>query len=322
MKRLIIMTLLTCIGFSSPLFAKGNKDSLPNGKPFQNIQNQIDIINLSLAEQKMVFEARFAQVESDASELAARVAANEADIEALEAYNEIQDSYAVGLQAAIDMLSARVDDTEEGLAAAELRDQYHDLLIDNLTMRYQSLSTYAERHITALWSRFNVLNNLVYQLTSRVSTLERRSSSQGSLINSLLQFKETYTSELIALDQLLNTYCGHGKVMAGIREYGYVECTEVEEFNGITVYMRWANLGRFSFCDTDIFGECIDTDYYQNGSVYCSYNERISGGGFELNGSAAGKSYPLGRSAWYVSAFATENQQSAGKVWAMCLGTN
>lgn len=318
----VLFTALVCI-FTLSISAASKGNDLPQGKPFQNLQNQINVINMTIAEQKIVYDAKFASLDAQIAELIAK----DAD---LDAKNALQDEMIAALTVALNAVEARVSVNEDSIEALELADTLFAQLVDQLTTQLANLEASTDRNFATLYAQDRVLNQLIasaqnriLNLENRVRTLENNQNSIASQLNSLRNEVASYRTRLSALNNLLGSFCSSGQVVVGIRSTGQPFCSDINQLGFASTFS--ASLSKFNFCDSEIAGICVDRDYYESRTVFCPSGYSATGGGFSMNGFAniGGNdrslvSRPSGNG-WFVQTITHGNDNYNGAVYVRCL---
>ncbi|WP_306136153.1 hypothetical protein [Shewanella sp. ULN5] len=286
--------LLSTATFSS-IAGNGNGNSgqaYPgaNGQPFQALQSQIDIINLTIEEQTRIFSEKFSQLEAD---------------------NDSQDELIAAMQVALSIIDTRVTMNETDIDALEAADVLSARLISTLQAQLAALQASTSKEFRNLYAQSDALNSLI-------SALRRDVDVNTSTISQ-------YLDELRAVDFLLGRSCTSPRVVSGITTFGDPICVLPEGTN-LQVYTINRRLSRFSFCDSSVFGACVDTDYYQNGSAFCNFGDVATGGGFSTGGfgDIGGNRYslvsrPNDSRGWYAHSIQQGDSQPSGTVYVKCL---
>lgn len=284
MKRITLfpIVLIGCI-LSSPCLAAQGEFPGSNGKPFQALQEQIDAVDLSLAEQMAAVWVAVAEnnARDDAqdvligllgaalADLEARVTTNETDIELLKAKDAVLEGLITALQDRADDLQQQINDQEDQIQLIILADQ--------------------------------ALQQLIDALTARVATLEGLMATAGTDIDTLqaqvaaLQSQMAGAQAAIASKQnLIWDYCGSGYSIRRIYSNGSVSCeydsTSTGGFTSFTV-------------DREIdYGDAIDATVFGTVSAIatCPTGSKRTGGGFWVYSDVmfVNASYPYGINGW------------------------
>lgn len=299
MKKILITAALCLISVSS---MAGN-DTLPNGKPFQNLQEQINVINMTIAEQKIIYDEKFA-------ELAAKDGQHDALIGAI--------------TVALNLVTLRVGQNEVDIEALQLADSLHDQLLAELNRRLTALEASTSETFSDLYEQDRLINQAIGALDSRLTRLEISSSATASQVSALQAELASYRARLAYLNTLLGSYCSSGEVVTGIYSTGQPRCADINQLG--TVYTASTSLSGTSFCDTDTIAGCIDIDYYEYGTAFCAYGYVATGGGFSLGGiDESGGSHwnmisrPSGDRGWYVTSIDHGNRSYGGHAYVRCL---
>jgi hypothetical protein len=301
MSKLLLLGLSFFFAISS--VSANGKDTLPNGKPFQILQDQISIINLTIAEMKVLYDAKFAE---------------------LDAKDDSHDELITGLTIALDIVSARVGANEDNIEALQLADSLFEALVAQLTTRLAELELSTDASFTDLYDQDRVLNLLIGTLETRLSTLRNSLETTAFQLDTLRTEVVTYRTRLSALNNLLNSFCSGDEFVYGINNNGTPRCESVRELGTTTT--RSSSLSWYRFCDSEIAGICVDEDYYESGSVFCPSGYVATGGGFTVNGfdniggnNRSMVSRPNGNTGWYVQTITHGNSNYNGTVYVRCL---
>lgn len=301
MKRFLSVGLFALC--TLPAFAANN--TLPNGKPFQNLQNQINVINLTIAQQKAIYDAKFA---------------------ALAAKNDQQDALIGAISVALDLVRSRVAANESDIEALKLASALQARLITEINSRLIALQASTGSNFANLYQQTSLIHVAIDALGQRVASLESASAMATTEINQLKTEMATYRNRLAYLNTLLGSFCSSGSVVTGIYATGQPRCQAINQL-GSVFYVR-ASLRSINFCDTTVpLLGCVDTDYYEYGTANCPPGTVVTGGGFELGGSqdSGGSNFQIRSrptaSGWYVQSIDHGDQNWPGTAYAMCLRT-
>jgi len=303
-----LLTLVVSATISSSLFAGNNANgpgSFPgaNGKPFEALQEQINIINMTIAEQKRIYDAKFAQ-------LAAKDGEHDALIGAI--------------TVALNLVTTRVGQNEQDIEALELADSLHDQLLAQLTQRLTSLEDSTSADFANLYEQDRLLNLTIGALDARLNLLQNSYNATATLVNSLRVEIVSYRNRLTYLNTLLGSYCSTGEVLTGVYSNGQPRCADINQLGN--VYTQSSSLELVEYCDSEVAGFCVDEDYYEYGYAVCASGYVATGGGFSLDGTydsgGSGRnmqSRPSADRSWYVQSNDHGNKNYSGTVYVRCL---
>jgi hypothetical protein len=300
-----LLTLVVSATISSASFAANGPGSFPgaNGKPFQALQEQINIINMTIAEQKRIYDAKFAQ-------LAAKDGEHDALIGAI--------------TVALNLVTTRVGQNEDDIEALELADSLHDQLLAQLSQRLTRLEASTSADFANLYEQDRLINLTIGALEARLNILQNAYNATATLVNSLRVEIISYRNRLTYLNTLLGSYCSAGEVLTGVYANGQPRCADINQLGN--VYTQSSPLALVEYCDSDIAGFCVDEDYYEYGYAVCASGYVATGGGFSLDGTydsgGSGRnmqSRPSGDSSWYVQSNDHGNNNYSGTVYVRCL---
>jgi hypothetical protein len=212
-----------------------------------DLQGQIDDLVASQAAQDVVISA----IQTAASLLQDRVAANEGDIAALETANNFQDQLIQALQTDLTALEARVAANEGDIAAIILADQVTQALI------------------LSLQTQINNLNLLIAANAGDIGSLQ---SQVGTLIGQV-----SFLQTQLAMKQMRVTgVCGPGSSIRVINANGSVVC-EVDNVS--------AGVGTLDTLTVNSAQEIPSAGIFVgslNRNTFCPSGYSNTGGGFEI----------------------------------------
>mmetsp|Transcript_4649 Transcript_4649/g.8617 ORF Transcript_4649/g.8617 Transcript_4649/m.8617 type:complete len:355 (-) Transcript_4649:165-1229(-) len=165
-----------------------NKDDLPNGKPFQNLQDQIDILEMNLEDLELQFEEQLDEVDATLLELEARIQANADDIEALNEYQDVQD-------AKISLLEGQTFSLEERMTAVE-----EDL--DEWEDTFEAFVASLESLLEAFDERLVVLEGRVDDNVDDITAIYLADQAMQAQIATLEGAISTLANDIVRLEQL------------------------------------------------------------------------------------------------------------------------
>lgn len=172
-RRLSVGVLVLALGLGSQPLAQGPK-SLPKGRPFQMLAQQIAETDAGLAKQ--------------IADLQARLAALEGRVDAVEQVNATQGQLIEALQAAIYLLEGRMATADNRLGVLETWNASLDALVNVLNGRIEGLKTRIDEQGASLESLFalhNAQQVLIGELQGAIDLLKADSTGQDGRITSL-----------------------------------------------------------------------------------------------------------------------------------------
>jgi hypothetical protein len=283
------------------------KDSLPNGKPFQNLQEQIDVLALDVETLNISINARVDTLQGEVDDLAAQVEENTNDISAIEAHQIVQDELIATLQVGVRLLSIKVRENSADIAAIEayntLQDRYRAQLAEKLRLAEIRI-TENEGDITDLYEADQLMQGAIAELERDLRNL---TSLVGSNYTQLSGRIDQVANDLADAKAVLATkqtrvsnYCNYGSSIRRIYSTGTVSCETDDAVAGLTgaTFRTYSEtLSRTRLCVLDVV-TCLDYEYHSSGGVYCPSGYSMTGGGFDMNGRTSDilvqDSYPSG----------------------------
>ena len=102
----LLITMAVC---HSVMAGNGNtkKNDLPNGKPFQNLQEQIDVVTMELDDMELMMNERTNDLQDQLDSLTAQVEANSDNITLIHQQQDLQDELIATLAGSIAELTER-----------------------------------------------------------------------------------------------------------------------------------------------------------------------------------------------------------------------
>lgn len=170
------LAAMLVLAVNMPAFAQG-KDELPNGRPFQMLQEQIADIDATLAQQ--------------IADLQTQLTALEGRVDAVEQHNAVQDQLIGALQGAVVILEQRMTTAEGAIDNLEAWNAAQQALLLQLASRVNALQAQInsqgssigllfqlhqaqQQHLDALQNNVNFLNGQNSQQNSQLFSLQNQ----------------------------------------------------------------------------------------------------------------------------------------------------
>jgi predicted nucleic acid-binding Zn-ribbon protein len=212
---------------------------LPNGKPFQILQDQIDDLKGRIG--------RIADLQAQVDALAVLVEQSRASIVELKTYDKQQEKLIGALQGELSHLRARVAAVETDLEAVQAITRLHTDLVTELDARLGHIDgrLAADRHdIQLLFDRDQVTQTLIVVLQEQATFLDRRiatletivpsSASQLALLqNQLNALNADLTARLSQKQARITESCPQGSSIRQVTADGTVACEQDDTALGI-----------------------------------------------------------------------------------------
>lgn len=279
--------------------AAAGKDELPNGKPFQDLQEQVaatnsalDAANEARAAAILALEAADAalrakdellqgQIDQINLTIAEEVAQINNEIAALEQKISEVEAGSDEADALQDIIIERLDDAINSLRqradAAEEANILQSAQIELLWVRAQAIETKSDADYVEARAKFlnleqsisNALSaaNLAYSLGGQAMAKANQAYAlaiSDEDYNNLLSQLNTVKATVNKLDNHLNAVCPTGYYVIGVDSNGALKCRTITDAVSVT-----QTLVERRYCIDDTFLGCIDYAYYQNGTAYC-----------------------------------------------------
>lgn len=272
MKKTYLFTMIAVfifagMGSTTALAAPGEQGSA-NGKPFQTLQAQIDILSLDLAEAVALLQAQIdtlvseqadqdtliAALQSAVATLEARVSQNETDIEALQYIQDLQAQLIEALDVRVTDLEGRVAANEDDIAALVLVDQaLHDMII-------------------AIQNQIGTINGRITANDGDIAVLQGQVGQLQLDLNSV-------QSQLAGKQNRVNGICAPGSSIRQINSNGTVVC----EVDSVSAGVGTLNT-YYSADSVTVPSSIWSVQYVSNNRSCTGSNYRAVGGGFYVDG--------------------------------------
>jgi uncharacterized small protein (DUF1192 family) len=301
-----ILALVLQILLVSPAISASKEQGSANGKPFQTLQDQIDVVSGDLADavaflQQEIDDLKASQADQDTLiallqsaliQLELRVLQNETDIAALEAWNLLQDQLLAALDSRLGDLEARVTVNEGDIAAIILADQVQQQLIQANTQQ------------------INLINQLIVLNAGDIDALELRAANLETDVANL-------QSDLNSKQDRVLGVCSAGSSIRQIFANGSVSCELDNVSAGVGVLVATVRSSSINIPSSIILRQS------RARSVNCPSSHRVSGGGHDITSGNLGvghidRSRPSGNG-WVVTAIADSAGSSILRPYAQCL---
>ena len=291
MRLILIMTSIMLATASTSLLAANNDKTLPNGQPFQILQEQADATNAAVDAANAAQAASVKALEAADAALKARDDMLQGQVDEInktlseklsiidnrfnQLENEIgqvaQDSAAADslLSEQIELLQTAISTVNGRLDAVDKLNYYQDRRLHVLETRSRNIViiTNKDRYNASL--RFRDLANAITNAMGRANSAYNLASAAYNLADDDAQYNALATklaavqSRINTLDNSLGDYCGPGYYVVGVTNSGDLRCRTLTATASVT-----KNLTKYKYCVTRVVG-CVDYKYYQYGTVYC-----------------------------------------------------
>lgn len=272
-----------------PAIAASNQQGSANGKPFQDLQYQIDVLTIDLA---------------DAVDLL------QDQIDTLVIEQADQDSLITALQSAVGTLEMRVSANESDIALLQAIQNMQSQLIDALDTRVTELETRVavnEADIAGLVLVDQALQEMIMAIENQITTINSRISANdgdiSALQNQVLQLQldlGTVQASLAAKQDRVNGICPVGSAIRQISSNGSVTCEVDSVSAGVGTLQTFRSSDSVSIPSSIFVVRTVTNNRACTGSNY-----RAVGGGYSVNGGTLGfgnayRNYPTSNSNWQV----------------------
>ncbi|MBY6188493.1 hypothetical protein KUV89_17910 [Marinobacter hydrocarbonoclasticus] len=252
--------------------AANHKQDYPgaNGKPFQALQQQIDLLTLSVEQLSQLLEYNVEQLQQQ--------------IDASNDHNAAQDEMIAMLNIALEMIEARVAANEEEIEAwAELQSRYLsqklNLLLANESEAYQQLYNTSPRQFADIYQYDQAMQALAVELEAQLALHLADSEPYLQFSRELSRLSQRATW-LNGLYRSANT-CPNGQYVTSLAADGTMRCSSA--LSNYQILTATSRLSRRTVCVSSTLGICTDNEYVHSGSVYCPSGSMAMGAGFNLN---------------------------------------
>ncbi|HJU45078.1 MAG TPA: hypothetical protein VJ691_19780 [Vicinamibacterales bacterium] len=209
MRQIVKVFVISCVvvlGTASTALAQ--KDTLPQGRPFQMLHEAIEAAEANAA-------AAIATLQSQLAALAGRV-------DAVEQQNAVQDQLIGALQAATNMLQQRMTNAEFNINNLTQWNQFQDQLLLQLSQRVSQLESIAsshgnalsqlfslhnaqQNHLNAIQNNLNFLNAQSVSLQNQINSLNNANASQQNQLNQLFSLNNQQQNQISSLQNQFNS---------------------------------------------------------------------------------------------------------------------
>lgn len=306
----------------------GKAKDLPNGKPFQNLQQQIDVLTMDMADVETTMKERVDDLQEQLDTLASQVEANQGNITTIQAQQELQDQLIAMLAGNVAELTERVaqnqDDVEDALALLESTLQTAMTAIDTrlfaLEEDIEDLGDGVDlnavgvaANAAAIVQADLLLQEKVGMLQSTIDAAAGVTEANSVSISDLENALDAAQDELATKQHRVSGVCSPGYSIRDIAENGSVSCEADDATARLTTMTSSRSATRYRYSNSNY--------YYYHASVYCSSGYAMTGGGYykSANGIKVRYSYPSGNSAWYFSTEYAPYTSSSVYVYVRCI---
>ena len=295
--------LVVAIGCTT--LANAQQQGSENGMPFRNIQEQIDVLALDLADAVSLLQGEIdtlvaeqadqdvviASIQSAVAVLEIRVAANENDIAALEAMQDMQAQLILALEGQVNDLENRVAANDTDIAALIQVDQ----ALQELTMAIQNQIATTNARITANDGDIGALQAQADALNMQLASVQ---------------------SQLAAKQDRVNGVCAAGSSIREISGDGNVTCEADDSGSGSGTLNTY-----ISYDSVNIASSTWSVKTAAN-SRSCSGSYRAVGGGYRLSGHLGFgmpyRNYPSGTKTWSATVRSDSTGSRTLRTYVVC----
>jgi hypothetical protein len=287
LRKIYIMKSFTVLFFlllSTTVFA-GNNNPYPGsqGKPFQALQEQIDLTNMTLEEQTKIFNAMFADAEAKIQALSNRVTSNESNIELLRDVSQTHQDLIMSIRFALMTVETRLNNQDTKIEAIQVYNELQQRMIDAAVLKITAVENTANENYSSLYLKDQALMQANALLSERIAFLEEYGTGDPE---ELTRIQEQINSVEALLDETrtnLRDICDVGHV-AGF--YYNLKPYCADTYNGTRV-LNLESPANVTFTNSG-------TSFHSFNEVYCPSTTptAISAGHRTLGGLVA--NHPIG----------------------------
>ena len=268
----VIAGALLVLNFEFASIAFAGEQGSANGQPFNTLRSQIEMLESNFDETVAMLQSQIdnlvnshatqdeviAAIEAAANLLEARVATNEGDIAALQAAEAFQDQLILALQTNLSALEARVTDNKGDIAAIILVDQGTQGLI------------------AAIQTQITNLNLLIAANAGDITALQTQVGSLSTQLASL-------QTDLALKQNRVLSVCGPGSSISVINPDGTVVC-ETDDVSAVVGTLQQLTVS----ATQGIPSAGLPFGFLVLGSLtktaFCPSTHLVTGGGHEIVG--------------------------------------
>lgn len=208
------LTVLFALLLSTTVFA-GNNNPYPGsqGKPFQALQGQIDLTNMTLEEQTKIFNEMFAEAETKIQALSTRVASNESNISLLQDISQAHQELIMSLRFALITVESRLNNQDTKIEAIQVYNELQQRMIDAAVLKITAVEKTANENYSSLYLKDQALMQANALLSERIAFLEEYGTGDPE---ELTRIQEQINSVEALLDETrtnLRDICDVGHVV-------------------------------------------------------------------------------------------------------------
>jgi len=301
-----VNTMVAVVLFGISIPSSANQQGSQNGMPFRDIQEQIDVLTVDLAEAVSLLQG---------------------EIDALVASQAEQDDLIAALESAVATLELRVDDTEINIAGLQALQDMQGQLIAALQTSVGDLEVQVDSNtadIAALVMFDQTLQDLINALQGQINTINARIDSNDVDIAALQATAAqleldllSAQSQLAAKQDRVDGICAAGSSIREIHPDGSVTCEADSTGSGTGFLNTYRSSDVVSIKSSIVFTRTASNSRSCTGSNY-----RAVGGGFlvssHLGVGNTYRNYPSSNTRWSATVRSDSTGSRTLRTYVVC----